>query len=1324
MRRFLPTVAILVWACSTPSLQATKDDPDQVDSSTGADSGAELNVNELPPEVFIGDGSENDGAFLECEPGTGCFLDPCDANDDCLEGWCVEHMGDSVCTQLCQEECPPGWLCKQAGTGSPDLAWICVSSHAHLCKPCVDAADCQGVGGTEDVCLDYGEKGSFCGGLCGSNDECPWGFSCLETETVDGVTVLQCLADAGECPCTHKSVALGLFTTCELSNEFGTCHGKRVCDKEGLLPCDAAQPTLEICNGFDDDCDGDVDEPYDISVDPPIGICDDGNGCTVDSCKAEEGCQHVLSEEGECLDNDACTIGDHCEAGECVGLPIACDDSNPCTDDICDGLGGCTGDFNMDDCDDGDPCTVNDRCEAGECSGFAVNCECSTDEDCLVFDDGDACTGTLYCEKSGVPFQCQLVPESVVECVLPDDAQPICQAAECDPATGGCALVPANNGYACSDGDACTIGESCLDGACTGGVAPICNDDNPCTIDGCDAQLGCQYSDVAGSCSDGNVCTVGDSCSGGECVAGAELLDCDDSNMCTQDSCDELLGCVHEGLDGVPCSDGNECTIGDSCVGGVCHFSGDLDCDDNNSCTTDTCAAANGCIHTFNQQVCSDGDACTAGDHCVDGKCQAGEPLDCDDGNNCTTEACDPVQGCLFKALDGVPCDDGNACTGGDVCAQGECVFAGDVDCDDGNGCTSDSCSSATGCVHTNHNLPCDDENSCTVGDQCAAGVCTPTAPTDCDDQNACTVDNCDPSEGCVHKGIDGEACDDGDACTTGELCVGGECAGSAPLDCDDDNPCTDDACLPQSGCVHTLNKAACDDGDLCTTGDHCQLGECLSSAPLHCEDGNPCTEDGCEPAAGCTFKPIKGDCDDGNACTLNEQCQNGFCTASGWLECGDGNPCTNDLCDPLQGCLNQNNADPCDDGNPCTANDACFEGNCKPGGPTLCNDGNGCTDDSCDPQVGCVNKNNTIACDDGDVCTSNDKCSAGACVPGPQLICNDGNVCTDDSCDAQLACIYVANDGPCSDDDNCTKNDEDQCVAGECVGGPALDCDDSNPCTVDTCSPANACEHEKLADSTDCGGGKICWKGECVSCGDLTGSETFNYNGAAQDFTVPACISKVTVEAWGAAGGNAIIGVVVGGKGGYAKGDLTVAPGETLKVYVGGQGANSQTGGWNGGGKGGAKGSSGGGGASDVRRGGTALSDRVLVGSGGGGAAYESAWGGGWGVNNGACNGGAGGGLSGNKGGYWQGACQGGDGGTQSSGGAYGGAFGVGGPAKPGDGDTGGGGGGWYGGGGGGSCTGYNGCGGGGSSYVGGVSNGTTLGGQQSGHGKVVISW
>jgi len=233
-----------------------------------------------------------------------------------------------------------------------------------------------------------------------------------------------------------------------------------------------------------------------------------------------------------------------------------------------------------------------------------------------------------------------------------------------------------------------------------------------------------------------------------------------------------------------------------------------------------------------------------------------------------------------------------------------------------------------------------------------------------------------------------------------------------------------------------------------------------------------------------------------------------------------------------------------------------------------------------------------------------------------------------------------------------------------------------------------------------------------------------FAYTGTEQTFTVPAGITSLTIEAWGAQGGG-----TEGGNGGYATGTLSVSPGQTLYLYVGGQGATSQTGGYNGGGtggydtNGGGTHGSGGGGASDIRTGGNGLGNRVLVAGGGGGRVPSAA-------------GAAGGGVSGLDAidfstGF------GGHGGTQTAGGsahtdrnATSGGWGYGG-----NGSTnynawggGGGGGGYYGGGGGTSTidhnSGYSGGGGGGSSYIGGVTSGSTTAGQRSGNGRILISY
>ena len=49
-------------------------------------------------------------------------------------------------------------------------------------------------------------------------------------------------------------------TPCSISNEFGQCEGTRQCGFTGLTLCDVQAPQAEICNGLDDNCNGEVDE--------------------------------------------------------------------------------------------------------------------------------------------------------------------------------------------------------------------------------------------------------------------------------------------------------------------------------------------------------------------------------------------------------------------------------------------------------------------------------------------------------------------------------------------------------------------------------------------------------------------------------------------------------------------------------------------------------------------------------------------------------------------------------------------------------------------------------------------------------------------------------------------------------------------------------------------------------------------------------------------------------------------------------------------------------------------------------------------------------
>jgi Ca2+-binding RTX toxin-like protein len=199
------------------------------------------------------------------------------------------------------------------------------------------------------------------------------------------------------------------------------------------------------------------------------------------------------------------------------------------------------------------------------------------------------------------------------------------------------------------------------------------------------------------------------------------------------------------------------------------------------------------------------------------------------------------------------------------------------------------------------------------------------------------------------------------------------------------------------------------------------------------------------------------------------------------------------------------------------------------------------------------------------------------------------------------------------------------------------------------------------------------------------TTTVTFNATAGAQTWTVPAGVIEATFDLYGAQGGGALPPPIFsGGLGGRATATIPVTPGASIQVNVGGQGAIfGGSGGFNGGGNPFDGRASSGGGASDIRIGGTALTDRVLVAGGGGGSGAEA-------CGNGISVGGPGGGLTGVDGGS-SGCSAGvaGGGGTQTAGGnagtAQAGQFGLGGNGGNGASteEGGGGGGGWYGGGG-----------------------------------------
>jgi hypothetical protein len=164
--------------------------------------------------------------------------------------------------------------------------------------------------------------------------------------------------------------------------------------------------------------------------------------------------------------------------------------------------------------------------------------------------------------------------------------------------------------------------------------------------------------------------------------------------------CDPVAGCVPRSAD-TACDDGDACTVGDHCSGDgdLCVPGPPATCE--GSCASGVCDPARGCVPRPATATCDDGNACTVDDHCRGDAdvCVGGAKRACVGG--CLLGSCDPASGCRLKSA-AAACSDGNACTARDHCSGDAdvCVSGPPASCDDGDACTIDGCVAPAGCRH------------------------------------------------------------------------------------------------------------------------------------------------------------------------------------------------------------------------------------------------------------------------------------------------------------------------------------------------------------------------------------------------------------------------------------------------------------------------------------------------------------------------------------------------------------------------------------------------------------------------------------------------
>jgi hypothetical protein len=453
--------------------------------------------------------------------------------------------------------------------------------------------------------------------------------------------------------------------------------------------------------------------------------------------------------------------------------------------------------------------------------------------------------------------------------------------------------------------------------------------------------------------------------------------------------------------------------IDDDCDGATdedttCACIDDIDCDDGIDCTLDACIRGEGrCEHTPDPMMCSDGDVCSGEEVCdVVLGCIAGTPIDCSDGIGCTDDLCNPLSGeCSWSP-------NHTRCTGTEIC-------------DPPRSSNATGCAPAPTCVT---DTDCDDGDLCNGVETCGTlRLCQPGTPVDCDDHVACTADACNPLDGsCSHTPPDV------DADTYADAACGG-------TDCDDRDalvhPGAVDACNGEDDNCDTV----VDGGSVCAAMPHadtatCVAGQCAPNCNPNWGDCDGILSNGCD-----TLLTTLTNC---GACAVpcdlaraSESCSTGVCRISS--------------CDTPWGDCNSTDADGCEAslttlvncgscGVPCSPANAtgatCITGACAfsgcLGGWGNCN-GNGA--DGCERSLTTLTDCGScgVTCD---LANASESCTTGTCA---LVACNpnwgncDGSV--SNGCETSLTSL--SNCGTCGTTCDLA-NASESCATGSCVLG------------------------------------------------------------------------------------------------------------------------------------------------------------------------------------------------------------------------------------------------------------------------------------------------
>jgi hypothetical protein len=321
-------LALLLGGCGSNTSGTGTDPLDGAPADGDLDAPIDTGVDATPIDANVPEVPACDPAKLDRDPfncgtcGTVCEYPNADGlcvageckQGDCLPGYHDFDPSAAGCEYFCWPTDPPTEICDGVdndcnGTVDDGFALATDPNHCGSCEvackstngtPACVAGKCAlgacadryrdldkiGANGCEYFCPVWPPQAETCNGL---DDDCNGAID-------DGVAGLGVSCDES-CPAPDPCVAAG---TCKYTTSTcvgrccGVCTaGETICAGGAGSCAGGAQPKVEICNGADDNCDGQIDEGFDLQIDPNhcgscAGKCDLPNaiaGCGAGKCK-------------------------------------------------------------------------------------------------------------------------------------------------------------------------------------------------------------------------------------------------------------------------------------------------------------------------------------------------------------------------------------------------------------------------------------------------------------------------------------------------------------------------------------------------------------------------------------------------------------------------------------------------------------------------------------------------------------------------------------------------------------------------------------------------------------------------------------------------------------------------------------------------------------------------------------------------------------------------------------------------------------------------------------------------------------------------------